>query len=140
MVSRAGGEPTGRPGRKKKKQQQKTRPGVKRQGSPEDRPEDEELGWEWSDVAPGGHRVSPSVLVGRRHVGSSGPEQKRAGEVRWTGTPFRGSGKGEKFYSRQGQSGLRGLCLPGEEGSASHPLWFSQRPEMPSSPGVLAPR
>lgn len=89
----------------------------------------------------GGHRVSPSVLgVGRRHVDSSGPEQKRAGEARWTRTLCRSSERGERFYSRRGQSRLRGPVFAWVRKEARLTAPGSHRdPKGPSSPGVLAP-
>ena len=68
---------------KEEKQQQKTRPGVKRQGSPEDRPEEEELGWEWSDVAPGGSQSIPERPCGQATRGLfwAGAEEGGGGEM-----------------------------------------------------------
>ena len=68
---------------KEEKQQQKTRPRVKRQGSPEDRPEEEELGWEWSDVAPGGSQSIPERPCGQatRWLFWAGAEEGGGGEM-----------------------------------------------------------
>lgn len=72
------------------------------------------------------------TLLGRSRRGRGrrdGPERfaGAAGEVRSSTPPGAKAGSGA-------------LCLPGEEGGASHRLRFSRRPEAPFSPRVLAPR
>ena len=87
---------------------------MKRQRSPEDRPE-EDLGWEWSDVAPGGPQSIPECPWGgqtTRGLFWAGAEEGGGGEMdRKLSVGAAGEVRGTTPAGAKVGSG--GLCLPG---------------------------